>query len=59
LTIAGNHRARAPQWSADEIAVLKREYARGGSAACLPHLPQRSKAGIWTAAHRLGLKLEE
>jgi len=48
----------APEWRGDEISVLVRHYPSGGTHACLPLLPRRTKCAINSAAKTLGLKRE-
>lgn len=42
-------------WRADEDAVLREHYVRGGTPACRALLPQRSRVAIHRRAARLGL----
>ena len=43
-------------WSEDETAVVRRYYPDGGSAACLPHLPGRTRNQVSDRAARLGIR---
>ncbi len=43
-------------WSTSEERILRQHYPAGGSRACAPLLPRRSKRSIGKRAHLLGLK---
>lgn len=43
-------------WTGAEVRVLTTKYPSGGTKACLPFLPSRSKVAIRKAAAELGLK---
>lgn len=47
---------KAPAWSKAEIAILEREYPRGGLAAACDALSDRSWHAIEQKAHKLGLR---
>ena len=42
-------------WVPAEIAILRKYYPTGGTAACLPHLPDRSKLAIYAKVDKLKL----
>ncbi len=54
VRIAGKRSERF--WTDDEIAILRQHYPVGGRNACLARLPDRTRLGIYTKAHSLGLK---
>lgn len=43
-------------WRRSELAALRRLYPAGGTRACLPALPNRTKAAIHGRAQLLGLR---
>ena len=47
---------REGQWTAEEDEIIRQHYPRGGTAACLPFLPTRSKSAARDRAHHLGVK---
>lgn len=50
---------RRDEWSEDEIAILREFYPKGGTPACLPLLPNRSKNSIWTKVNKENIVLEK
>lgn len=53
--VPGRHDDRF--WSEDEIDIIRRNYADGGAASCLAHLPpHRTLSGVYQQAKKLGLK---
>jgi hypothetical protein len=49
---------RTPRWTADELAVLRDHYPRGGLGAVERRLPGRSWRSIHVKASRLGLRCD-
>jgi hypothetical protein len=48
---------RPDEWQIDELNILHKYYPSGGTAACLPLLPNRNKDAIWSKAQKEGLLL--
>ena len=55
---ADARRARETPWTDDEAAVLLSRYEQGGSAACLPLLPGRTKSQVQNRARWMGIRYE-
>lgn len=49
----GKHSRRF--WTEEENAVLRKNFPKGGLAACGARLPERSRGAIYGQAHKLGL----
>jgi hypothetical protein len=46
----------AGEWTEADDEILRRNYANGGTAICLPLLPGRTKASLRNRAHNLGIQ---
>jgi len=42
-------------WRAEEDAIVRAHYPKGGAKACLPHLPRRNIRSVYQRAKKLGL----
>jgi hypothetical protein len=42
----GEAQPRPGVWTAEELAVIREHYPKGGADACRPHLPNRSREAI-------------
>lgn len=51
-------KAREAAWADAETDVVIERYADGGSAACLPYLPGRTKSQVQNKARGLGIRYE-
>ena len=53
---AAARRARETPWADDETEVILSRYERGGTKACLPLLPGRTKSQVQNKARGMGIR---